>query len=400
MHPTPMPLRRAPGRPPSRSGRAALFVALVGAAVLGLVVIATRGGGGEVAAERTGSVESPAPEPEPEIEAGWDGRTVRFVRDLHDAIQTKNREALRAAVDPVAWLGHERGLEDPEAARRAFEALPLHERADVAERCVDAMLEDEGLAWRPFDGDVLRRGDGDVLRRGDGDVLRRGDGASDDARTTVRLAVVSRDPAQGGEKRSIDWVLSSQGSRLRVAGWSRWISPEEERRAQRGERNEIVTLSDGARVVEREPEPMEHLSQTPPELVARIDGLIATMTDLDLTTEASAAQHELVAIGKPAIPVLLEFLRTSPLDDDESLVRMNLVDQTLQRITGRSMGFAPGRDGGISTSEERQRSSVRQWFAWWHTHADTFEEREREDGLEGHIELTDKERRELERDRR
>ena len=65
-----------------------------------------------------------------------------------------------------------------------------------------------------------------------------------------------------------------------------------------------VELSDGSKVLERDPEPLGHLVSTPADQRAEIDGLIATMPDLSLTREASQARDELVALGKPPSPAL------------------------------------------------------------------------------------------------
>ena len=73
--------------------------------------------------------------------------------------------------------------------------------------------------------------------------------------------------------------------------------------------------------------------------------------------------------------------------------------QTLRRITGQYFGYKPQalQGSGLGTTEERRMSSIKQWFAWWYRKGARFEKKVVEDGLEGLIELTEKEKRWLER---
>ena len=184
------------------------------------------------------------------------------------------------------------------------------------------------------------------------------------------------------------------------------LEPEDDAFSHAPERGHLLAVRFGDRRIDRaqeghteNPQPLEHLADTPPELRDRIDQLVATMVDLDLTKEAASAQHELVDIGKPALPILLTGLFETPLDSEENAIRCNLVVQTLRRITGHSFGYSPQllEGSSVGTTEERRRSGIRQWFAWWHRNQDEFEEKEVEDGLEGLIELTEEEKRWLER---
>ena len=65
------------------------------------------------------------------------------------------------------------------------------------------------------------------------------------------------------------------------------------------------------------------------------------------------------------------------------------------------MGFKPMmmEGSGVGTTEERRQSAIKQWFAWWWRKQDKFTEKETTDGLEGLIELTEKEKRWLERNK-
>jgi hypothetical protein len=154
-------------------------------------------------------------------------------------------------------------------------------------------------------------------------------------------------------------------------------------------------------VFERTPEPLEHLEDTPPDVRARIDALYATMIDLDLTKEGTRAQAELIEIGRPAIPILLTGLYEIPLETEDQAKQVNLIVIGLRSITGQYMGFKPMmmEGSGVGTTEERRQSAIKQWFAWWWRKQDKFTEKETTDGLEGLIELTEKEKRWLERNK-
>ena len=152
--------------------------------------------------------------------------------------------------------------------------------------------------------------------------------------------------------------------------WTEWL-PEAGKRRDRG--YEIVELSDGSRVVEREPEPLEHLDDTPQELRDQLDELLATMLDLELTSEASRASREVIGIGKPAIPLLLTHLYENGLHSRDDSIRANIAISALREITGEYYGYQPqSLVGALGTTEERRQSSIRQWFAWWYRKADTF----------------------------
>ncbi len=124
------------------------------------------------------------------------------------------------------------------------------------------------------------------------------------------------------------------------------------------------------------------------------------MIDLDLTKEASRAQTEMERIGRPAIPILLTGMYEIPLDTEDHSIQVNIIVQTLRSITGQYFGYKPQElvGSGLGTSKERRDSSIKQWFAWWYRKKDKFTEKEVVDGLEGKIELTEREKRFLDRD--
>ena len=350
----------------------------VGALALVVVVFLARG------AKQDPPVAKAAPEAAPppaQLDYGWNSELVKGVVAVHEAAHAGQRERLKALLHSSRVWAREHtspeGVLDPSVP--AFEALPPHERVDAQDRWVRELIEgqDKELVadWLAYDGTVAHQDDEEAL---------------------VRVAVRPR--AGGIENRWVEWRLAKEAGRYKAWSWARWLSPDEEKAAKRKKGYEVVTLSDGSVVHERPPEALPHLDDTPPELRTRIDTLVATMLDLELTKEATRARRELVEIGRPAIPILLTRFFETPADTEEHRIQCGLIDQALQSITGQQFGYAPGEAGtAAGTTEERRQSSIKQWFAWWHKNQKRFEEKKTSDGLEGLIELTEEEKRWLER---
>lgn len=353
----------------------------VGVVALVVVIFVARGADGDAPVAKAAPEAAPAPPPV--LDFGWNSPLVKDVVAIHAAARAGERERLKGLLH--AGRVWEREHTSPEGERDpavpAFAALPPHERVDAQDRWVRELIEgaDKELVadWLPYDGLVVHQEDEEAL---------------------VRVAV--RPHAGGIENRWVEWRLAKEDGRYKAWSWARWLSPDEEKAAKRKKGYEVVTLSDGSLVHERPPEPLPHLDDTPPELRTRIDTLVATMLDLELTKEAARARRELVEIGRPAIPILLTKLFETPADTEENRIRCGLVDQALQGITGQQFGYAPGEAGSAAgTTEERRQSSIKQWFAWWHKNQKRFEEKKTSDGLEGLIELTEEEKRWLERNK-
>jgi hypothetical protein len=209
------------------------------------------------------------------------------------------------------------------------------------------------------------------------------------------------------ESRTMAWRLTlvpEAGQDVWKAwSWERYISPEEARanRVKRELKYEKVTLSDGSEYYVSEPEPLDHLPDTPPELAQQIDETFARMLDFNLRgPENSQAMRDLIAFGKPAIPVLLTGLFHTKIVDDETAAKVNLIDQALQGITGETQGYKPHT--GLGVSEERRDAAVKGWFAWWWRKGEKkFEERpESVDLLDTMIEPTERDKRQIEADKR
>lgn len=321
-------------------------------------------------------------------ELSWNGPIVKAARAMHDAVQRKDLERVKKMLAAERIWARENAAEDgtlPDPA--GYFALGRLDQIALVDRVALDLVEGEGHelvgAWDPYDGVVV-------------EAL--------DETAVARLSVTPFGDSGSAEKRTVQWKLARTGAgSWKAWSWERWVSPEEAARiarANRAKNVEKVTLSDGSVVYERKPEPLAHLSTTPPELAAEIDRLYARMIDLDLTTEARDARTALEGIGRPAIPILLTGLYETPLDSEENAIKANIIDQTLRTITGQDFGYKPQvmQGSGAGTTEERRQSAIKQWFAWWYLNEKRFTGKAEEtDGLEGLIDLTQKEKDWLER---
>ena len=355
-----------------------LIGVFVGAVLLIVVYFVARPSQGGAPVTRAAPAEETEPAP---IDYGWTSELVKTAVALHQAAFTADRERLKGLLHFERIWAREHADEtgEPDPAAASYASLPIHERLDAQERWASELIEGESKAvvadWEPYDGNVQQ---------------------VDDQEALVRLQVRPR--AGGVESHWVEWRFAKERGRFKAWKWERWVSPDEVRAEKRKKGYEVVTLSDGSVVHERPPEPLGHLEETPPELRTRIDELVATMLDLELTKESSRAQRALTDIGRPAIPILLTKFFEIPADTEENRIRCNLIDQALRRITGQAFGYAPGEAGGTAgTTEERRQSSIKQWFAWWYKNQNKFTTAQNTDALEGKIQLSEQEKRWLER---
>jgi hypothetical protein len=337
-------------------------------------------------------VEEVAAKPVRQTEStGWKAPVVQAAANIHRAAFNGRPDGLTFLLDAARiWVAEQKVPEGALVPTLAdYALLPAPEREAFVHAVADRLIQgaDKELVadWEPVDGEVINKTDVDA---------------------TVRVAVTAR--AKPEDKRTVEWKLALVDGRWKAWAWKRWLTPEEEQAAHkpppstRGMKQ--VTLSDGSRVLEREPAPLGHLDTTPPELRARIDQLYANLIDLSLTSEALQAARELERIGKPAVPILLTGLYEIPLDTMEQGIQVNLIDQVLRGISGRSFGYTPQEivaSGSSNANNEHRRSAITQWFAWWYANQDTFEaEREKQraaaDGAAGKPQLTEREKRLLE----
>lgn len=324
----------------------------------------------EVGASET-SEEVATPTPAPVDPTGWDSEAVRSVRDFCQAISHARSESLQNQLHgPLLFWNRTRRAEAP--AAEPFFQLGAKERADALLEADQTWSSLEGFAKREFLREMatlLCAPEHPLanLTPYDGEVVSEGD-RSAEVRTSMS------DPE--GESRTWAWTLVYDQERWQVGSLELYFT-EADRKREQNRGVEKVTLRDGSKVLEKTPEPLEHLDDTPPALRSRIDSLFATMINLDLTTESGDAKREIIAIGKPAIPILLTGLYENKLETQKEAIQANIVVLALRDITGQFFGYKPQALVGSSagTTEERRMSSIRQWFAWWWRNRDTFEGR-------------------------
>lgn len=118
-------------------------------------------------------------------------------------------------------------------------------------------------------------------------------------------------------------------------------------------------------------EKQENLADTPADVQSKIDALCTTLTDTSATREVSKAKRELAAIGKPAIPALLNLIvgREELATPADQIVINNAVS-ALKDITLEDFGFAPGGIGGSMSGDIKDENvkSLMRWFGWWKKH--------------------------------
>lgn len=350
--------REKGGKGKASKGPNPLHIVLgAGAAALVLVVIfmATRDSAPVAPVQTAGAPKAPAPR---EDLTGWDSVPVKAVRAVYDSATPGNEAGLSVRIDPERYAGRlveehaaavAAGAAPEGPAPRPWKELDTLERAELLASAARGWLEGQGdtvaLLWKPYDGRVVSESDGDAV---------------------VHVHVAGRSGELQSESRVIEWKLVRRGSDWKVWSWARYISPEE-LAAGRSSRNKEITrveMADGTRLYQADPRPLPHLPDTPPELAARIDSAVLRLLDFKLKPrENNAAEAELIAIGKPALPILLTSLYENKIVDDESLAKAVKVHHTMREITGYDPGFPVNVLG--PDSETKRDVAVRAWFAWW-----------------------------------
>jgi hypothetical protein len=288
--------------------------------------------------------------------AGPDRELVKATAAFVANVDAFNREALDRSIAFPRWYEEEGKREGKE--RPAYLSLAEGERAAWREALLKSLLS--GKRRSELAGSDATGGAVESL------------GPSD---ARVRLDLL---PRAGGEPRvEVFHLAAEEGGAWKVFAFEALVrEPEKPPRLEgkKGKEPDPVRLTDGSIALEGTVEPKGHLRDTPPELQRRIDTLVAVLADPTKTKEVARARRDLVQIGRPAIPRLLNALATIPLGTEENDVVLNLVSETLTDITGYTTSFAPiaGEGSMMATSEERRRSGLRQWFGWWDRNAATF----------------------------
>lgn len=362
-------------------------IGIVAAAVLGIGVFAW------MAANHTPAAPPPAPAPvkveEPIVvdTNGWDAEITRQVRGIYDAALAYNEGQIVAQLDG-ARIAARLAAETPDQAVD-FAAFGPAEKQDFLLKIAQGFMrgddENSPHKWKPVDGGVVPNS-WDLL---DVTVRITADRRQEEGATTI------------AESRTFHWKLSraDQNAKWKVWSWERFISDDERRAMNASKRAKPtkVTLEDGTSLFQAEMRKLDPYPDTPPEQIAQIHKAIAVMTDFSLKPkENNVARDELVAIGKPAIPLLLNQFYETKIVDDDSLTRVAMVNETLSRITGYDPGFTPMP----GQNEERHKIALQAWFAWWDRRGKNFTAPKVEkDLLEEMIVPTERDKREIEKAR-
>ncbi len=356
-----------------------------GAVVVGiLVVFFIVNSSKKPAAEPTVKA-APPPAEAPIDRTGWNSELVKVVRDLYEAAAQGNDYKISNLLDVPRIV--ERLRETPERADLpAWSEMTTGDRDAIAQEMVKLFTKGEGefaiARWMPFEGVVELEGDEESV---------------------VRIKVRGREEANMAETISLDWRLAkAKDGKWKPFAWERYLSAAEKRGTSglKAKGVERVKLEDGGFIYQAEARPLPHLDDTPPELRTRIDSAVARFLDFNARPrERTTAREELITIGKPALPILLTQMYEIKIVDDETLAKVANVHSVLRDITGYQnaafsvTSFSPD-------SDKLREMAVKAWFAWYLRKGEKFEERtEATDALDALIKPTEKEQRQIDRDK-
>ncbi len=286
--------------------------------------------------------------PKEKLPEDWDAPSVQMAVGLHGLAADQNKPLLRSKLHGQAILDLQ--LEEGEASKD-IKLLAPEEQQSVLDSAADDILTGELVAdWVPYDGWVVPFEEWTLDMPKDGVV--------------VRLAVAPKDEDSSVMNRHVEWHLIKRGSSYKAFRWMRWMSPEEIAAAskkKRARKYEQTTLSDGSIVIEGKIRVIPYMDETPQELRDDVDATVKEL--MDPNSKAFPLIRKLEEIGKPAIPGLLTALATTPMDSSENVEGLNLVNRTLERITGHRTTFKPSELLGATA--EKQESGLKQWFGWY-----------------------------------
>jgi zinc ribbon protein len=373
---------------------------MIGAGVLVLaIIIFAMSGGSKSANVPTPVVKTPEPTAKAYVDpTGWDSELSKIARRMHDLAFERAELDLQTSLSmPHVWASRNSTEEAP-VDPLDYESLSSAEQSEYISAVIADLVSDseDNLVgyWEPLDGRVLEQ---------------------DDQYAIVEFELSPRDKAQTG-LRGIHWRLVKTGSKWRVGSWERWISDAEAAANVRRVKKTTVkkALSDGSLVLESEARTLPHDPTTSAELASRIDTLVAQLSDPNLPPrKLTPVREELLAIGKPATPILInelwngykeyEAAKAGSGDTYASEIKLTAMAKMLKDITGYSTTVALEAMGGTN---ERLESGIKQWYYWYDKKYKRFkgiDVEEEVDGLEAITdmsELTEKERREYEKAKR
>ncbi len=309
---------------------------------------------------------------------GWDSKLVKRTREFHKfGFASEQFDLQNSIAWPQAWANSQSPVEGgtPPADVSAYDQLSTEEVDAFRASTLDALVgvDKDNLVgnWKPFNGSVL---------------------AETDKSAVVRLDLEPRTEEIGTGTRAITWKLIKDGAQWKAWSWGRYLSADElkPKSTKRQKNYEKKTLSDGSQVIEGEPGPLPYMDSTSTDQRKKIDGLIASLVDLELPArKLTKVKEDLVACGKDAIPPLLtKFyeLNKAGFEDMDQAIAAQLVHSMLGDITGYVTTFSAHE--ALGASEERRESGVRQWFGWYNRKFQKFEGRDEEaDALEETLEI-------------
>ncbi|MEZ6004530.1 MAG: zinc-ribbon domain-containing protein [Planctomycetota bacterium] len=322
---------------------------IIGGAVLVLLVlfIVVKNSGGTPPPPVTTDASEKAPAEVAEA-TGWDSPAVKVVREIYDLANTGNKLMLRTKVWGQGYLDRKNAAAGLPASR--FDTLPADQQAALLDEAADSLVDPEILAgWKAIDGECVPPQSWTELIPEKGNMVR------------VEIGPVDANDTRGA--RHSEWFLARVGSSYKVYGWQRWISDAEkeaEKKARIGKTTQ-TTLTDGSKVVEGNIREVPWMDETTQEERAHIESLIDQMIDPD-GTKSFRIKKELSAIGKPAIPALLNRIYRMPYQEGQVAEQLNLIHRALMDITGHQTTYNLDLFGA---TVERQQSGLKQWFGWY-----------------------------------
>jgi len=343
----------ARGSPSTKSSDTKLMI-FGGAGLIGVILLMAVMSGGE--ADETSKIET-LPELVEDVEmvdlTGWDSPLVGVARSIHKSSFQRDRIRLQRLLAMDRIYARMETTEERDVIPGDWGVLSNDKQIIFEEELINSMLDgaiDNLVAtWKPFDGLVL---------------------LETNEEATVRITLEPRNTELGVQTRNIEWQLVNVNGRWKAWAWERWISPEELRGelVARVSSTNKITLSDGSKVLEAEPGPLDWVVGTSAEERAHIEKLIATVCAPDTRgSDLYSARQDLIAICRPAIPALLTKFYELDLEGFESYENQTAamqLHQSLTEITGYVTTFKAHE--ALGATDERRSSGVKQWFSWYH----------------------------------
>jgi hypothetical protein len=109
-----------------------------------------------------------------------------------------------------------------------------------------------------------------------------------------------------------------------------------------------------------------HLESTPAEQQSEINKLCALLVDFNAGRAGTDAQHRLMELGKPGVPLIIaSFMKAGDLGSREGMTNACFVDDTLRQVVGNPLGMmklTPMANPGKNQIERTAKA----WAIWWY----------------------------------